>query len=126
MNLDASFCMDAGQIKTGEDKGDTYLKMLQENVRVTVPVAYGIAAEYPNVVSLVKGFRCEGPLLLEDLKVGPSQADFCWDPREPGKLIECQKSANKNGALTDARIGPALSKRLYKIFMGLDPSSTDI
>lgn len=37
-----------------------------------------------------------------------------------------QKSANKNGALTDSRIGPAVSRRLYKVFMGLDPSSTDI
>ena len=37
-----------------------------------------------------------------------------------------QKSANKNGALTDSRIGPAASKRLYKVFMGLNPSSTDI
>ena len=37
-----------------------------------------------------------------------------------------QKSANKNGALTDSRIGPAVSKRLYKVFMGLNPSSTDV
>ena len=37
-----------------------------------------------------------------------------------------QKSANKNGALTDARIGPAASRRLYKVFTGLDPTSTDI
>ena len=71
MNLDASFCMDAGQVKAGEDKNDTYVKMLQENIRFTAPVAYGIAAEYPNVVSLVKAFRREGPLLLEDLQVIP-------------------------------------------------------
>ena len=69
MSLQASFCMDAGQIKTGEDKTDTYVKMLQENIRVTAPVAHGIAAEYPNVVSLVRAFRIKGPLILEDLKV---------------------------------------------------------
>lgn len=37
-----------------------------------------------------------------------------------------QKSANKNGAFTESRIGPALSKRLYKVFMDTDPASTDI
>ena len=80
MNLEkTSFCMDVGQVKTGHDKDDTFIKMLQEIVRVTVPVAYGIAAQYPNVVSLVKGMRLHGPLLLEDLKVSlrlfPSPSD---------------------------------------------------
>ncbi|MCJ1472462.1 hypothetical protein MMC13_001110 [Lambiella insularis] len=103
-NLDASFCMDVGQVKTGEDKDDTFIKMLQEIIRVTAPVACGIAAEYPNVVSLLRGFKQHGPLVLEDLK----------------------KSANRNGALTEARIGPALSKRLYKVFMSTDPTLMDI
>ena len=62
-------------MKSGADKDDTFIKMLQETVRVTVPVAYGVAAQYPNVVSLVKGMRRHGPLLLEDLKVS---ADFLW------------------------------------------------
>lgn len=61
--------MDVGQVKTGDDKDDTYVKMLQEVVRVTAPVAYGIAAKYPNVMSLVRGFREAGPTALEDLKV---------------------------------------------------------
>lgn len=61
--------MDVGQVKTGDDKDDTYVKMLQEVVRVTAPVAYGIAAKYPNVMSLVRGFKEEGPTALEDLKV---------------------------------------------------------
>ncbi|KAA6407792.1 MAG: crossover junction endonuclease eme1 [Lasallia pustulata] len=104
MNMSTSFCMDVGQVKTGDDKDDTYVKMLQEIVRVTAPVAYGIAVKYPNVMSLVKGFRQEGPNALEDLK----------------------KSANKNGAFTESRIGPALSKRLYKVFMDTDPASTDL
>lgn len=69
MNMSTSFCMDVGQVKTGDDKDDTYVKMLQEIVRVTAPVAYGIAVKYPNVMSLVKGFRQEGPNALEDLKV---------------------------------------------------------
>ncbi|GIJ99775.1 hypothetical protein Aspvir_003778 [Aspergillus viridinutans] len=101
---DSAFCMDTGQVKPGEDKADTFVKMLQEVNRVTASMAYGIAARYPSVVDLVRGMRRHGPTMLEDVK----------------------KSANKNGALTDSRIGPAASKRLYKVFMGLDPSSTDI
>ncbi|KKK27316.1 hypothetical protein ARAM_000468 [Aspergillus rambellii] len=74
---DSAFCMDGGQVKPGENKSDTFVKMLQEVNRVTASMAYG-------------------------------------------------KSANRNGAITDSRIGPAASKRLYKVFMGLDPASTDV
>lgn len=56
-------------MKSGEDKNDTYVKMLQEVMRVTAPIAYGIAAEYPNVVSLIRGLRRHGPLALEDIEV---------------------------------------------------------
>ena len=69
MNLEASFCMDTGQVKTGDNKEDTYVKMLQENVRVTAPIAYGIAAEYPSVAALIGAFRRDGTGALEDLKV---------------------------------------------------------
>ena len=78
MNLETSFCMESGQVKTGEDKNDTYVKMLQEVVRVTAPIAYGIAAENPNVVSLVRELRRHGPLALEDIEV-------CNPVRGPGK-----------------------------------------
>ncbi|KAM0802972.1 ERCC4 domain-containing protein, partial [Usnea florida] len=104
MNLETSFCMESGQVKSGEDKDDTFVKMLQEIVRVTPPIAYGIASEYPSVLALVKAFRKHGPLVLEDL----------------------QKSANRNGALTDRKIGPAISRRLYKVFMDSDAGSTDV
>ncbi|CAI7620499.1 unnamed protein product [Penicillium bialowiezense] len=100
----AAFCMDTGQVKTGADKDDTFIKMLQEVNRVTAPMAYGIAGQYPCVTNLARGMRMHGVGTLEDIK----------------------KSANKNGSLTNARIGPAASKRLYKVFTGLDPSSTDI
>lgn len=96
--------MDVGQVKTGEDKKDTFVKMLQEVNRVTASMAYGIVEQYPSVVDLVDGMKEGGSGLLEDVR----------------------KSANKNGTLTEARIGPAVSRRLYKVFMGLDPSSTDI
>ncbi|RAL14586.1 uncharacterized protein BO97DRAFT_386377 [Aspergillus homomorphus CBS 101889] len=105
MNVnDSAFCMDVGQVKPGENRSDTFVKMLQEVNRITASMAYGIAERYPSVLDLVRAMRSEGPGLLEDVK----------------------KSANKNGALTDSRIGPAASRRLYKVFMGLDPSSTDV
>lgn len=104
MNLDTSFCMESGQVKSGEDNQDTYVRMLQEVVRITAPIAYGIAAEYPTLVSLIEGMRQHGPLLLEDI----------------------EKCANKSGVRSDRKIGKSISKRLYKVLMGLDAASTDI
>ncbi|PKY03495.1 hypothetical protein P168DRAFT_290664 [Aspergillus campestris IBT 28561] len=101
---DAAFCMDTGQVKSGDNKSDTFIKMLQEVNRITASMAYGIAERYPSVMDLVGGMRREGVSTLEDVK----------------------KSANKNGALTNARIGPAASKRLYKVFMGTDPTATGV
>ncbi|KAL4868093.1 hypothetical protein BDV12DRAFT_108135 [Aspergillus spectabilis] len=101
---DSAFCMETGQVKPGENTADTYLRMLQEVNRITASMAYGVFNEYPSVVELVRAMRRSGPGLLEDVK----------------------KSANKNGAVTNSRIGPAASRRLYKVFMGLDPQSTDI
>ncbi|KAL4748940.1 hypothetical protein BDW72DRAFT_143284 [Aspergillus terricola var. indicus] len=101
---DSAFCMDSGQVKPGENASDTYIRMLQEISRVTASMAYGVVNQYPSVIDLVEGMRRSGPGMLEDVK----------------------KSANKDGALTDARIGPAASRRLYKVFMGMDPQSTDI
>jgi crossover junction endonuclease EME1 len=66
---DSAFCMDTGQVKPGEDKADTFVKMLQEVNRVTASMAYGIAARYPSVVDLVRGMRRHGPSMLEDVKV---------------------------------------------------------
>ncbi|EXJ75237.1 uncharacterized protein A1O5_01933 [Cladophialophora psammophila CBS 110553] len=99
----ASFCMDSGQVRTGDDCKDTYVKMLQEVQRVTPSMAYGIAEEYKTVRKLVKGFDKHGNLLLEDVR----------------------KTVNKDGGWSDKRLGPQISKRLYKVFMGRDPSSTD-
>ena len=69
MNLDTSFCMETGQVKTGEDKNDTYLRMLQEVVRITAPIAHSIVADYPSVTSLIAGMRRHGPSVLEDIQV---------------------------------------------------------
>ena len=104
MALDTNFCMETGQVKAGEDAFDTYIKMLQEIVRITSPIAYGIAAEYPNLQSLIKGLRERGPECLKS----------------------CRKAMNKDGGFSDRDIGVAVSKRVYKIFLGRDAASEDI
>ncbi|KAI9836436.1 MAG: hypothetical protein M1819_001467 [Sarea resinae] len=102
--LTTSFCMDVGQVKTGDSAPDTYVKMLQEIVRVTAPIAYGIAADYPDLPSLMRVLETRGQAALEDVR----------------------KVANKDGKRTDARIGPALSRRLWRMFLGVDPASNDV
>lgn len=101
----ASFCMDIGQIRTSADAKETYLSMLQEVNRITPSMAIGIsAAGYDSVRKLVEGFRGEeGSVLLEDVK----------------------KALNRDGGWSDRRLGPMVSKRLYKVFMGKDPGSMD-
>lgn len=68
-NNDSAFCMDVGQVKTGDDKADTFVKMLQEVNRITASMAYGIVARYPSVTDLIRAMRRHGPGLLEDVKV---------------------------------------------------------
>lgn len=96
--------MEAGQVKTGDGAVDTYVKMLQEIMRITAPIAYGIQTKYPTVRSLIEGCLKEGPKVVE----------------------ECRKSANKDGAFTDRKIGPAISKRVWKVFTGRDVNSLDV
>ncbi|KAL6249480.1 hypothetical protein RBB50_003333 [Rhinocladiella similis] len=99
----ATFCMDSGQVRTGDDPRDTLVKMLQEVQRVTPSMAYGIVDKFGSVRKLVQGFDRCGNLLLEDVR----------------------KSVNKDGGWSDKRLGPMVSKRLFKVFMGRDPSATD-
>ncbi|KAK2050028.1 ERCC4 domain-containing protein [Colletotrichum somersetense] len=100
----AGFCMETGQVRTGEDVKDTYVRMLQEIVRVTQPVAYGIVSEFGTVPELVKAFEERGPLCLEN----------------------CRKSTNKDGGFSDRAVGKAISKRVFKVFTGRDEWSTDV
>lgn len=78
MARESTFCMDSGQVKCGKDVEETYIHMLLANVRVTSPIAYGIAARYPNVVSLAHGLKEKGPTALEHLKVGLQYAERWW------------------------------------------------
>ncbi|KAH7198261.1 uncharacterized protein B0J16DRAFT_330137 [Fusarium flagelliforme] len=102
--LGAGFCMESGQVKTGEDTHDTYVRMLQEIVRVTAPIAYGVANEFNTVSKLVQGLETRGPTRLEGVK----------------------KMANKDGAYSDRTVGQAVSRRMYKVFTGVDETSTDV
>jgi crossover junction endonuclease EME1 len=102
--LGAGFCMESGQVRTGDDAGDTFVRMLQEIVRVTAPIAYGVAAEFDTASKLVKGLETGGPSTLEGVR----------------------KSANKDGVFSDRTIGQAVSRRLHKVFTGRDETSTDV
>lgn len=103
LNDAVGFCMDVGQVKTGDDRLDTYVRMLQEVQRVTPAMAYGIANHYDSLGKLIRAFRQDGPLLLQDIR----------------------KSTNRDGAVSDRALGPAVSRRLYKVCTGRDPASMD-
>ncbi|KAL5594052.1 hypothetical protein BROUX41_001104 [Berkeleyomyces rouxiae] len=100
----AAFCMQAGQVRSGEDAEDTYARMLQEIIRVTAPSAYGVAARFSSVQSLVRGLEGVGPLALQALP----------------------KVKNRYGDEADGVVGPAISRRMYKVFTGRDEASVDI
>ena len=101
---DANFCMESGQVRAGDGPLDTYTRMLQEMTRVTPAIALGVATKFPTVSALVRGLEQQGPLALE----------------------ACRKSANRDGGFTDRAVGPAVSKRMHKVFTARDPTSTDV
>lgn len=100
----AGFCMESGQVRTGDSAHDTYVRTLQQVVRVTAPIAYGIAAEFDSITKLVQGLERGGPERLDSVR----------------------KSANKDGAVSDRTLGQAISRRMYKVFTGKDEDSTDV
>ncbi|KAL1837713.1 hypothetical protein VTJ49DRAFT_3488 [Mycothermus thermophilus] len=99
-----AFCMESGQVRTGDSPRDTYVRVLQEIGRVTAPVAYGVVGEYPTLQGLVRVLETRGPLALEGVRRG----------------------VNKEGDVGERMVGPAVSKRMWKIFLGRDEGSTDI
>ncbi|KAH8601396.1 ERCC4 domain-containing protein [Bisporella sp. PMI_857] len=103
-SMDSSFCMESGQVQVGNGTEDTFIKMLEQMARITASIAKGIQAEYPTVQALVAGLREHGPNALADLRT----------------------AANNNGAFTDRRIGPAISKRVYNVFTSRDEGRDDV
>lgn len=100
----AGFCMDVGQVRTGDGPRDTYARMLQEIARVTAPIAYGVAAEFGSVAALMRGLEEGGPLRLEDVR----------------------RCADRDGTAGERRVGQAVSRRVWKVFTGRDEASMDI
>lgn len=100
----AGFCMEAGQVKTGDGPRDTYVRMLQEITRVTAPIAYGVVGEFGSVGELVRGLEGGGPLRLEDVR----------------------RCADREGTAGERRVGQAVSRRVWKVFTGRDEGSMDV
>ncbi|KAK4655999.1 hypothetical protein QC762_307400 [Podospora pseudocomata] len=100
----AGFCMDSGQVRTGTETKDIYVRMLQEVGRVTKPIAVGIAQEYESVSRLKRAMEEEGPLIRETVR----------------------KGTNRDGGFSDRAVRQAISRRVHKILLGRDGGSSDI
>src|SRR4051794_2432829 len=96
MNKTTSFCMDIGQVKPGADPADTFNKMLQVVQLSTAGVANSIQTVHPTVQSLAKAFRDHGDDVLRDIPVLRA----------------------RNGAVTGRSLGPAMSRKMARIFQG--------
>jgi crossover junction endonuclease EME1 len=99
----ASFFMGTGSYKTGDTPEETFCRMLEGQQRVTPSIAQSIASLWPSPRELVAAFRASDNLMLENVR----------------------KSTNKDGGYSDKRIGPVISKRMWKVFLGRDPEATD-
>ncbi|QSL65393.1 hypothetical protein MERGE_002703 [Pneumocystis wakefieldiae] len=99
LELSTSFCMESGQVKTGSDVKDTYIKLLEIIYKVTPQIANIIVEKYPKISDLVSAFRENGPDALSDLTIGK---------------------------LTKRKIGRVLSKRIFHVFMTSDSAASAI
>nr|CAG8495675.1 2238_t:CDS:2 [Entrophospora candida] len=93
-----------GQIRTGVDAGDTWLRMLQEIQFVAPSVAKGIVNKYPTIKSLYYAYK------------------RCKDKEEAEKLLT---SIEISGIWLGQRgryINKSISKRVYEILMGRNPN----
>lgn len=97
--VDTSFCTEVGQVRTGSDPADTFLKMLQEVLRVTLPIARAITSRYADVTALTQVFRRAGQDALEDVCIGNT----------------------REGLASTRRVGPTLSRHIYNIFTNSNP-----
>ncbi|KAI9143042.1 hypothetical protein BKA69DRAFT_1165483 [Paraphysoderma sedebokerense] len=101
----SSFCPDI-TVRSGTTPTDTYLKMLTEINLLTVPVAKAIITQYPTLKSLYDAY----------MRVG----------RSAGEKLLADIEIVRNGTGTTRRIGPAISTRVYNIFMGTDPNANAV
>lgn len=119
----ASFCMASGQFRTGGgDPADTWIKMLEQLNRLTIPYAKGIwDAGYESPAQLVKGFKKVKKGVTGGGQSLRGETSLERQAREKAKLM-LQDVRRSN---SDKRIGPQVSKRLYKVFMSRDEDLRD-
>ncbi|KAI5287511.1 hypothetical protein KEM54_005942, partial [Ascosphaera aggregata] len=92
-----SFCLAAGQVSTGANACEAYIKMLQHPGAITESLAKDIARDYPGVLDLLRAFENKGPTALQDVE------------------------RTRNGQTTQRgveRLGKALSEKLWATMTG--------
>ncbi|KAK6359857.1 hypothetical protein TWF696_000990 [Orbilia brochopaga] len=94
LNNSTNFCMDVGQVPSGKTVEDTYNKMLQCVHMSTQGVANAIQSEYPTVQMLFRALLDGGEDVLKDIRV----------------------ARNGNGRA----LGPAMSRKIARVFTGTD------
>ena len=90
--------MDVGQVKTGHNAEDTFNKMLQCIHMSTHGVANAVQNEYPSVQALATAFAQEGDEILKNIPV----------------------TSNRAGNATGRALGPSMSKKIARVFRGID------
>ncbi|KAK5955628.1 hypothetical protein OHC33_003269 [Knufia fluminis] len=125
----ASFCMASGQFRTGQgDATETFIKMLEQVNRLTVSMAHGIiSAGYDSPAALVRGFKRAEESVTGGARSLGGETGLEREGREKAKLMleDVRKAANKGGAWNNQRLGPQISKRLWKVFTSGDEDMRD-
>ncbi|KAI5842907.1 hypothetical protein DFP73DRAFT_479312 [Morchella snyderi] len=100
----AGFCTDAGQLRVGIGRADTFRRMLEEVYRVTPSAAEAVVRVYPDVRALVAAFAEFGEEALADLPI----------------------LTMRGGKATDKTVGPSTSRKIFAVFTNRDPDSVEI
>ena len=86
--------------------------MLEQLPRLTVTLAHGVVnAGHEGPSELVRAFE------RAERKEGEDASRLI--------LQDARKAANSFGKDSDKRLGPAISRRVYKVFMGKDSGTRD-
>ncbi|TGZ82967.1 hypothetical protein EX30DRAFT_358063 [Ascodesmis nigricans] len=93
-----------GNVKTGANPEETFVRMLQEISRVTIPAATGIVGRTASVKGLVE--------MLEE--------------RGADALSAVRTRQTRSGAPSEKKVGKAISRRIAGVFMGTDPGIDDV
>ena len=115
--------MASGQFRTGGgDPADTWIKMLEQVNRLTVSYAKGIwDTGYESPMQLVKGFKKAERRAMG--MNGDMDDDAARERMAREKAKVMLQDVKRAGS--DKRIGPQISKRLYKVFLGRDEDMRD-